>query len=154
MKNNQLVNRNIKTLQNSSKKGCRFLSVCYSAPAKGWHKTHYGCRLHINLVWKDPEDVCITSIQLKHTCLVEYAQRKRNYQLKDIANLSDAVAMYQPTAGREENAKQLKEIARVATSCEVGWTQAYQSSIHERFHDTIHAKIGQLQFATGPFSGL
>ena len=156
MKHNHLVNRDVKTLQNSSKNGCQYLSVsCYSAPTKGWHKTHYGCRAHIHLIGTDPEDVCITSVDLQHTSwLVEDAQQKRNYQMKDIANLSDAVALYQPTASsREGNAKQLKEIARVATSFEVGRTQAYRS-IHERSHDTIHAQIGQYMLLPDLFRSL
>ena len=62
--------------------------------------------------------------------------------MKDISNLSDAVAMYQPMVTREGNAKQLTEIARTATGFNLGRSQAYRS-IHDRSHDTIHAQIGQ-----------
>ena len=97
MRHNQAANRCVKTLQNSSKNGCRYLSVCYSAPTKGWTKAVYGCRAHINLIGSDPENVCIASVELQHTCKVEDSQRKRNYKMDNICNLSEAVSMYQPT---------------------------------------------------------
>ena len=139
---NKLLQRDVRTLQNSSAQGCRYFSVCYSAPTKGWHKTHYGCRAHINLVGKDPEDVLVKSVELQHTCLAEDAQRKRNYKMSEIENMSEAVAMYQLTSNREGNAKQLSNITKASTGLELGLSQAYRS-IHERANDTIHAQIGQ-----------
>ena len=142
LRHNQSVNRATRILQSNSKNGYRYFSVCYSAPTKGWHKTHYGCRAHMKLIGPSEDDVQIVSIDLQHKCQPEDAQRKRNYRMKDIANLSDAVAMYQPTATREGNAKQLAEITKASTGLDIGRTQAYRS-IHERAHDTIHAQIGQ-----------
>ena len=80
--------------------------------------------------------------ELNHTCLPEDSQRKRNYKMKDIAMLSEAVAMYEPTSNREGNAKQLTTIAKAATGFDIGRTQAYRT-IHERANDSIHAQIGQ-----------
>ena len=142
IRQNQLVNRDVKTVHDSSKNGCRYFSVCYSAPTKGWAKTHYGCRAHINMVGKDPEEVQITSVELNHTCLPEESKRKRKYRMQDISVLSDAVALYQPTTKREGNAKQLSTIAKASTSFDLGRTQAYRV-VHERANDTIHAQIGQ-----------
>ena len=153
LRQNHLVNRNVKTLQNSSKNGCRYLSVCYSAPTKGWHKTHYGCRAHIHLIGKDPEEVRIESVQVQHSCLAEDSQRKRNYKMSEIAILSEAVALYQPTTSREGNAKQLTEITRASTGFDVGRTQAYRS-IHERAHDSVHAQIGQYMLLPDLFRAL
>ena len=62
VRHNHLVNRSVKKMQNSLKNGCRYLSVCYSAPTKGWHKTHYGCRAHLHLIGKYPEDVRIAGV--------------------------------------------------------------------------------------------
>ena len=115
MSHNHLANRCVKTIQNTSRNGCRFLSVCYSAPTKGWKKTVYGCRAHINLIGKNADDVCIASVQLKHTCEPEDSQRQRNYRMQDIAGLSKAVLMYHPTATREGNVKQLSSITKAST---------------------------------------
>ena len=142
IRQNELVNRGVRTVHSSTNNGCRYFSVCYSAPTKGWAKTHYGCRAHINLVGKDPEDVKITSVELNHTCLPEQAKRKRKYRMQDISDLSDAVACYQPTCNREGNAKQLSSIAKASTGIELGRTQAYRA-VHERANDTIHAQIAQ-----------
>ena len=153
MRHNRSVNRDTRVLQHTSKNGYRFFSVCYSAPAKGWHKTHCGCRAHIKLQGDHEGDVTITSVELQHNCLPEDAQRKRNYKMKDIAKLSDAVAMYQPTGTRLGNAKQLQEITRVSTGIELGRAAAYRS-IHERSHDTIHAQIGQYMLLPSLFKVL
>ena len=142
LRHNNSVDRCVKTVQNTSRNGYRFLSVCYTAPTKGWKKTVYGCRAHINLIGKNEDDVRIKSVQLKHTCLAEDCQRKRNYRMQDIAALSDAVSMYRPTATREGNAKQLSSITKASTGFDIKRAQAYRS-VHERSHDTIQAQIGQ-----------
>ena len=153
LKYNHLVNRSVKTLQNSSKQGCRYFSVCYSAPTKAWNKSHYGCRAHINLIGKDPEDVLVSSVNLQHSCAAEDSKRKRNYRMSEISNLSDAVAMYQLTSNREGNAKQLSNITKAATGLDLGLSQAYRS-IHERANDTIHAQIGQYMLLPDLFRSL
>ena len=142
LKHNHLVNRQVKTLQNSHKNGCRFFSVCYSAPIKGWSKSHYGCRAHIKLIGPSLDDVKVASVELNHTCVPEDSQRKRGYRMGEIANLSEAVALYQPTCRREGNAKQLTGIAKASTGFDLSRSQAYRS-IHKRAMDTIHAQIGQ-----------
>ena len=142
MKYHQLVDRDVRTLQSSTQQGFRFFSVCYSAPTKGWSKTHYGCRAHIKLVGNSEDDVQVRSIEMHHSCAPEDAKRKRGYKMQDIANLSEAVALYQPTSKREGNAKQLAGITKASTGIELSRSQAYRS-IHKRAMDTIHAQIGQ-----------
>ena len=117
------------------------LLLCSHQPKDGT-RTHYGCRAHIHLIGKDSEEVRIESVQVQHSCLAEDSQRKRNYKMSEIAILSEAVALYQPTTSREGNAKQLTEIARASTGFDIGRIQAYRS-IHERAHDSVHAQIGQ-----------
>ena len=64
--------------------------------------------------------VLIASIKLQHTCRgVEDSQQKWNYKMDDICNLFDAVSMYQPTANKEGNAKQLSDIAKTSTGFEL-----------------------------------
>ena len=131
LKHNQVVGHNVKTLQSTNCNGCCFLSVCYSAPEKGWKKATTGCRAHIHLIGKTEDEVTIKSLDLQHTCNQLDVKRKQNYQVKDIALLSEAVEMYQPTAkNRDGNARQLKDITKMSTSFTLGCGQAYRF-VHE-----------------------
>ena len=152
-KHNQAVSRGVKTLQNTNRNGCRFFSVCYSAPDRGWKKAVGSCRAHINVVGKTEDNCEILSMDLQHTCHESEAKRKRNYKLKDIALLSEAVQMYQPTANREGNARQLKDITKVSTGFTLKTGQAYRY-VHERSSDTIHAQIGQYMLLPDLFQEL
>ena len=153
IRHNQEVSRDVKVLQSSFKNGCRYLSVCYSAPDTGWRNTDYGCRAHLNIVGKSLNECNIVSMQLQHTCEASESQRKRQYKSDSIAKLSEAVAMYQPTARREGNAKQVTEIARASTGLKLGRSQAYRL-VHQRSNDTIHAQIGQYMLLPGLFEQL
>ena len=142
IKHNQEVGRDFKTLQNTSRNGHRYLSVCYTAPEKGWKKCVTGCRAHIHVIGKTEDKCEITSMDLQHTCDQTTNKRKRNYQVKDIALVSEAVNLYQPTSSRDGNARQLTDITKVSTGFTLGRSQAYRF-VHERSADTIHAQIGQ-----------
>ena len=153
MRHNQLCGRDYKTLQSTSRNGCRFFSVCYTAPSKAWKKSPYGCRAHIHVVGKTEEDCEIVSMDLHHSCDQSENKRKRNYQLKDIALLSEAVELYQPTSNRNGNARQLLDIAKTSTGFSIGRRQAYQF-VHERSADTIQAQIGQYMLLPDLFKEL
>ena len=153
LKHNHVVGRDVKTLQNTNKNGCCFLSVCYSAPSTGWKKCSTGCRAHIHVIGNTEDNCEVTSIDLQHTCDQSENKRKRNYQLKDIAILSEAVELYQPTANRDGNARQLKEITKLSTGFSLGRGQAYRY-VHERSADTIHAQIGQYMLLPDLFKEL
>ena len=153
LKHNHIIGRHVKTLQNTSKNDVRYLSVCYSAPSKGWKKATSGCRAHIHVIGKTEDKCKITSMDLQHTCDDNAIKRKRNYQVKDIAILSEAVGMYQPTSNRDGNARQLKDITKVSTGFSLGRGQAYHF-VHERSADTIHAQIGQYMLLPDLFNEL
>ena len=136
------MGRDVKTLQNTSKNGCRCLSVCHSAPTKGWKKAISGCRAHIHVIGKSKENCPIVSVDSQHSCGEFEEKRKRNYQVKDIALPSEAVEMHQPTANRDGNARQLRDITKVSTGFTLGRGQAYRF-VHERSADAVHAQIGQ-----------
>ena len=78
LKHNQVVGRDVKVLQNTSRNGCRFLSVCYTAPSKGWKKETAGCRAHIHVIGKTEDDCTVKSLDLQHTCNQLDVKRKRN----------------------------------------------------------------------------
>ena len=153
LRHNHILCRDIKTLQNTSKNDCRYLSVCYSAPSTGWKKAISGCRAHIHVVGKTEDKCVIQSLDLQHTCDESIAKRKRNYKTKDIAILSEAVEMYQPTTTKDGNARQLKDIAKNSTGFTLGRSQAYRF-VHQRSADTIHAQIGQYMLLTDLFKEL
>ena len=153
LKHNQELDRSVKVLQNTSRNGLRYLSVCYSAPTVGWRKSHYGCRAHLNIVGKTLDECKIVSLDLRHSCDESDPRRKRQYKSGHISDLSEAVSLYQPTLRREGNAKQVTEIARASTGFTLGRTQAYRL-VHERSNDTIHAQIGQYMLLPNLFQQL
>ena len=153
LRHNQICGRDHKTVQNTNRNGCQFFSICYSVTAKGWKKATSGCRAHIHLIGKSEDNCEIVSMDLQHTCDDTSLKRKQNYQLKDIALLSEAVEMYQPTSNKDGNARQLKEIIKASTGFNVGRGQAYRF-LHERSADTIHAQIGQYMLLPDLFKEL
>ena len=64
LEHNQVVGWDAKILHSTNRNGCRFLSVCYSAPEKGWKKATTGCWAHIHLISKTEDDVTIKSLDL------------------------------------------------------------------------------------------
>ena len=97
-------------VQNISKPKARYLSICYSAPKKGWKKAYESCRAHIWAVGDTSDEMEITSIDLTHSCgRNDKNKRKRNYRTKEICNVSDILSVYEPAKGG--NAKQFAKMA-------------------------------------------
>ena len=94
LRHDQICGRDVQTVQNTDKNGSRFLSICYSATKKGWKKATSGCRAHIHLIGNFEDNCEVVSMDVQHTCDDSAVKRKPNYQLKDIAMLSEAVEMY------------------------------------------------------------
>ena len=140
---NVAIGKSVKILQNQARSGqCRFLSVCYSAPAKGWRHSPHSCRAHVNYVGKTEHDCDIVSCQLEHACGAEDTKRKRNYKTSEIAAVSEAVALHKPTANGEGNARQLVDITKASTGLDMRPGQAHRA-VHCRADDTLVAQIGQ-----------
>ena len=87
---NHSTGHEVKLAHRVKNKTFSFLHMCYSAPIKGWSKST-GCRAHMKLNGPSTEDVTVTSVDLTHTCgtVVTTTRRKRNYNAKDIASMTD-----------------------------------------------------------------
>ena len=151
LQHNITMGRKVKVLQSSYKNGCRFLSVCCTANTKGWRKSDSGCRAHMNFTGATPDQCEIVSCDIRHTCEAESNKRKRNYNFKDMATVSDALKLYQPTSKKEGNAQQIADIAKASTGIEMRTGQAYRV-VHERSNDTVAAQIGQYMLLPSLFA--
>lgn len=140
IKKNNDTGFHVKVSQSMLKPKSRYFSVCFSAPASKWKETE-GCRAHVKAVGDSPDDMAITSVNTIHTCGT-LSGRKRNYLTRDIANVSNVLELYQPTASRSGNAAQFMTITQAATGISMKKGQACLA-IREKCNDTIEAQIGQ-----------
>ena len=128
--------------QNIEKPKSRYFSVCYSAPRTGWKDTGDHCKAHIKAVGKNRDEMTITDIDTNHTCGVNHSRRKRNYLTRDIADVSNLLGIYEPTATKEGNAKQYIQMTKRATGVSLKKGQA-NLAIRSKCNDSIEAHIGQ-----------
>ena len=61
----------VQVSQNVHKNKARYLSVCYTAPKTGWHKTNDGCRAHLKAIGDSHDCMTIESLDLTHTLAAE-----------------------------------------------------------------------------------
>ena len=125
--------------QNIEKPMARYLSICYTAPKTGW-KTSTGCRAHVKAVGPNRDELTIVSLDTNHTCGSLDIRRKRNYLTRDISDVSEVLGIYQPTASKEGNAKQLIEMTRKATGVTIKKGQA-TLAVRSKSNDSIEAKL-------------
>jgi hypothetical protein len=140
LKKNNDTGYHVKVSQSMLKPKSRYFSVCFSAPSSKWKQAE-GCRAHIKAVGASPDEMSITSVNTVHTC-VACTGRKRNYLTRDIAQVSNVLELYQPTASKSGNAAQFMTITQAATGISMKKGQACLA-IREKSNDTIEAQIGQ-----------
>jgi Transposase, Mutator family len=125
----------VHTSQSMVKPKARYFSVCYSAPVKGWKNATNTCRAHIKACGNSPEHMVITSIDLNHTCDPNTEERRRqNYRTRDISNLSEAVALWEPA--KSGNAKQFSRITKTSTGVDMKTGQASRAVRKKSFDST------------------
>jgi MULE transposase domain/SWIM zinc finger len=140
LKLNNDIGHPVKTSQSAKKPRQLYESICYSTDKKGWRKSD-GCKAHIFAKGDTADNMEVISIDTYHTC-EKVVQRKRNYGTSDIATMSSVFDVYQPTATRDGNTRQIVQMTKAATgvTLKVGQANAY---IHKKSNDTLEAQLGQ-----------
>ena len=155
LRHNLVVNKGIQKVQNITGKDgkpYRYHSVCHMAPVKGWSKAA-GCRAHLKYVGSTKDKCEITSVDLEHTCCMSDNKRKRNYGTKDLAKMSEAIALCEPTTSRKGNANQFINLTKAATGLPMKKGQAYKA-VHKASNDTLEAQLGQYMLLPSLFTWL
>ena len=134
----------VRVAQSTKSPEAIWLNVCASREKKGWKCHEVGlCNAHLHAKGKDRDDLTITSIDTQHSCnLSNAALRKRNYRLRDIADMSDVLDLYCPTARKEGNAKQYIKMAKAATGVSIKKGQA-ASAVRSKVNNRLEAQLGQ-----------
>lgn len=132
----------VQVSQNIEKPKARYFSICFSAPKTGWKDADGCCKAHIKAVGTSRDVMTVISLDCVHTCGGDSIRRKRNYLTRDLMEVSDALALYQPTTTKEGNTKQYQTMAISSTGVAMKKGQAHLA-VRSKSSSTIDAQIGQ-----------